>query len=227
LHGFVNAVVKSPLKIFSNNLKCFDGSSVYTYITSKNTLITALMPDEKNSRTLQAVKAYGKNLLSFIRRRVKTDADAEDILQDVWYQLSAVVNSEPIEQTGAWLYKVATNKITDKYRKKTEASLDDLFLDESDEDEGDNYRAILLAEANTPETEYLRNLFWEQLYIALDELPEEQKQVWLWQEMEDITFQEIAENTGVPVQTLVSRKRYAVLHLRQRLRQLYLEITQY
>jgi RNA polymerase sigma factor (sigma-70 family) len=185
------------------------------------------MTEEKNSRTVDAIKAYGKNLLSFIRRRVKTDADAEDILQDVWYQLSAVVNAEPIEQTGAWLYRVATNKITDKYRKKTESSLDDLFFDDEDEEEGSNFRAILMAEANTPETIYLRNLFWEQLYIALDELPEEQKQVWLWQEMEDITFQEIAENTGVPVQTLVSRKRYAVLHLRKRLRQLYLEITQY
>ncbi len=185
------------------------------------------MPDDKNSRTLQAVKAYGKSLLSFIRRRVKTDADAEDILQDVWYQLSAVVNSEPIEQTGAWLYKVATNKITDKYRKRSETPLDDLFLNEEDEDEGDNYKAILLTEASTPETEYLRNLFWEQLFLALDELPEEQKQVWLWQEMDDMTFAEIAEQTGVLVQTLVSRKRYAVLHLRTRLRQLYLEITQY
>jgi RNA polymerase sigma factor (sigma-70 family) len=185
------------------------------------------MPDENHSRTLQAIKAYGKNLLSFIRRRVKSDADAEDILQDVWYQLSAVVNAEPIEQTGAWLYKVATNKITDKYRKKSETLLDDLFLDDDDEDEGDNFRAILMTEATTPETEYLRNLFWEQLFSALDELPEEQKQVWLWQEMEDMTFAEMAENTGVPIQTLVSRKRYAVLHLRTRLRQLYLEITQY
>jgi RNA polymerase sigma factor (sigma-70 family) len=94
------------------------------------------MPDENHSRTLQAIKAYGKNLLSFIRRRVKSDADAEDILQDVWYQLSAVVNAEPIEQTGAWLYKVATNKITDKYRKKSETLLDDMFLDDEDEDEG-------------------------------------------------------------------------------------------
>jgi RNA polymerase sigma factor (sigma-70 family) len=187
------------------------------------------MPEEKNSRTLQAIKAYGKNLLSFIRRRVKTDADAEDILQDVWYQLSVVVNSEPIEQTGAWLYKVATNKITDKYRKRSETLLDDLFFanDDDDDDDDTSFRAILTTEATTPETEYLRNLFWEQLFMALDELPEEQKQVWLWQEMDDITFQEIAENTGVPVQTLVSRKRYAVLHLRKRLRQLYLEITQY
>jgi RNA polymerase sigma factor (sigma-70 family) len=186
------------------------------------------MPADKNSNTLQAIKAYGKSLLSFIRKRVKTDADAQDILQDVWYQLSAVVNSEPIEQTGAWPYKVATNKITDKYRKRSETLLDDLFFAENDEEDDDaDYRAILLTEATTPETEYLRNLFWEQLFLALDELPEEQKQVFIWQELDHIPFQEIADKTGDNVQTLVSRKRYAVLHLRKRLKQLYNEITDY
>ncbi len=187
------------------------------------------MPSEKNSSILHAVKAYGKTLLSFIRKRVKTDADAEDILQDVWFQLSAVVNSEPIEQTGAWLYKVATNKITDKYRKRSETLLDDLFFlgNEEDEDGDEDYRTILLTEAATPETEYLRNLFWEQLFLALDELPETQKQVFIWHELDHMPFDEIAQSTGENVQTLVSRKRYAVLHLRKRLKQLYEEITQY
>ncbi len=189
-------------------------------------LITAVMPEEKNNHIIQAIKSYGKGLLGFIRRRVKSDADAEDILQDVWYQLSAVVNAEPIEQTGAWLYKVATNKIIDKNRKKTEELLD-LNLSGDDEDEdGPNFREILLTEGTTPETEYIRNLFWEQLFIALDELPEEQRQVFIWQELDDIPFNEIAEKTGVNVQTLVSRKRYAVLHLRKRLKQLYIEITE-
>jgi len=185
------------------------------------------MPQDKNSNTLQAIKAYGKNLLSFIRKRVKTDADAEDILQDVWYQFSALVNSGPIEQTGAWLYKVAKNKITDKYRKRSETLLDDLFFGEEEDNEDADYQSLLLTEATTPETEYLRNLFWEQLFMALDELPEEQKQVFIWQELDNIPFQEIAENTGENVQTLVSRKRYAVLHLRKRLKQLYQEITNY
>ena len=184
------------------------------------------MSEDKNSSTIQAIKLYGKNLLGFIRRRVKSDADAEDILQDVWYQFSALVNSEPIEQTGAWLYKVARNKITDKHKKKSETLLDD-FLSDEDEDGSVGFKEILMADDNTPETEYMRNLFWEQLFVALDELPEEQKQVFVWQELDDITFQEIADNTGVPIQTLVSRKRYAVLHLRKRLQQLYLEITQH
>jgi RNA polymerase sigma factor (sigma-70 family) len=183
------------------------------------------MPEEKNNHIIQAIKSYGKGLLGFIRRRVKSDADAEDILQDVWYQLSAVVNAEPIEQTGAWLYRVATNKIIDKNRKKTEELLDLNFSDDED-DEGPDFRAILLTEGSTPETEYIRNLFWEQLFIALDELPEEQRQVFIWQELDDIPFNEIARRTGENVQTLVSRKRYAVLHLRKRLKQLYIEITE-
>ncbi len=191
-------------------------------------MITAVMPEEKNNHIIQSIKAYGKGLLGFIRRRVKNDADAEDILQDVWYQLSAVVNAEPIEQTGAWLYRVATNKIIDKNRKKSEELFDLNSSDDTDDNEDVlDFRAIMLTEGTTPETEYIRNLFWEQLFIALDELPEEQKQVFIWQELDDIPFAEIAEKTGENIQTLVSRKRYAVLHLRKRLKQLYEEITDY
>ena len=184
------------------------------------------MPEEKNKHIIQTIKEYGKGLLGFIRRRVKTDADAEDILQDVWYQLSAVVNAQPIEQTGAWLYKVATNKIIDKNRKKTEELFDLNTSDEDDDGEDIDFRSILLTEGTTPETEYIRNLFWEQLFFALDELPEEQKQVFIWQELDNISFNEIAQRTGENIQTLVSRKRYAVLHLRKRLRQLYEEIIE-
>jgi len=184
--------------------------------------------DEKNSNILQAIKLYGKNLLGFIRKRVKNDADAEDILQDVWYQFSSLVNAEPIEQTGAWLYKVAKNKIIDKHKKRSETSLDDMLGGDGDNDEDAfDFKELLMTEDTTPETEYVRNLFWEQLFLALDELPEEQKQVFVWQELDDMTFAEIAELTGVNVNTLVSRKRYAVLHLRDRLQQLYEEITKY
>jgi RNA polymerase sigma factor (sigma-70 family) len=190
-------------------------------------LITTLIHEEKNSHIIRTIKAYGKNLLGFIRKRVNNDADAEDILQDVWYQFSALVNSEPIEQTGAWLYRVAKNKIIDKHKKKSETLLDDMLSPEEDDDDTSGFKEMLMTDDSTPETEYLRNLFWEQLFIALDELPEEQKQVFIWQELDDMTFQEIAELTGVNVNTLVSRKRYAVLHLRDRLQQLYEEITKY
>jgi RNA polymerase sigma factor (sigma-70 family) len=191
-------------------------------------MITAVMPEEKNNNIIQAISSYGKSLLGFIRRRVKNDADAEDILQDVWYQFSSVLNSEPIEQTGAWLYRVARNKILDKHKKRTESLLDDVLPDSyQDDDESPDFKAILMTEASTPETEYLRNLFWEQLFFALDELPEEQRQVFIWHELDNIPFSEIADRTRQNVQTLVSRKRYAVLHLRKRLKQLYDEITEY
>lgn len=183
-------------------------------------MLTASIPDDKNNHILKSIKDYGKGLLGFIRKRVKNDADAEDILQDVWMQFSAVVNSAPIEQTGAWLYKVAKNKIIDKHKKKSELRLDDSDGD----DENFSFKSLLITEADTPETEYLRNLFWEQLFFALDELPAEQKDVFIMHELDDIPFQEIADKTGENINTLVTRKRYAVLHLRKRLKQLYYEI---
>jgi RNA polymerase sigma factor (sigma-70 family) len=136
------------------------------------------------------------------------------------------VEAEPIEQASAWLFTVARNKITDRYRKRKEISLEEElgFVD----DEGEmNIKEILLAESATPETEHLRNLFWQQLFGALNELPEEQRQVFVWNELEDISFNEIAERTGEKLNTLLSRKRYAVLHLRKRLEELYKEIVEH
>ncbi|MEO7211652.1 sigma-70 family RNA polymerase sigma factor [Mucilaginibacter sp.] len=189
---------------------------------------SVVMPQDKNSHIIHTITAYGKSLLGFIRKRVKNDADAEDILQDVWYQFSNVVNSEPIEQTSAWLYRVARNKILDKHKKHTETLLDDMLgNDARDDDDAPDFSDILLTEARTPETEYVRNLFWEQLFLALDELPELQRQVFIWHELDDVPFEEIAKRTGENINTLVSRKRYAVLHLRKRLKQLYDEINDY
>lgn len=182
------------------------------------------MTEAKQQDILQVMKSYGRNLLSFIRGRVRTEADAEDILQDVWYQFSAIVNSVPIEQTGAWLYKVARNKIIDRQKKKKESFLEDMTYENEDAEEF-GFQEILLADDNDPESVYFRNLFWEQLFLALDELPEEQKQVFIWHELETLSFQEIAEKTGEKVNTLITRKRYAVLHLRIRLQQLYDELS--
>ena len=186
--------------------------------------ITIPVTNQPTLNIIQAVREYGKRLFYFIRGRVNTDEDAEDILQDVWYQFSTVMNKEPIEQTSAWLYRVARNRIIDKYRRQQPASLDELFTDE--EEGAFNFREMMLAENTTPETEHLRNFFWQQLFSALDELPEEQKQVFVWNELEDISFTEIAKRAGVKVNTLISRKRYAVLHLRKRLEQVFEDIIE-
>ncbi len=163
--------------------------------------------------------------MGFIRQRVNTDEDAEDILQDVWFQLSSVPEIEAIEQIGSWLYRVARNRIIDKYRKQKPDSLEDYGYED---EEGEFYfKDILLADDGTPETVYMRELFWEQLGIALAELPENQRQVFVWNELEDQTFQEISDRTGENIKTLISRKRYAVQHLRRRLESVYQEFVNY
>ena len=174
---------------------------------------------------IHTVTAYGKQLLGFIRQRVNSEEDAEDILQDVWYQLSSAPEAEAIEQIGSWLYRVARNRIIDKYRKHKPDSLEDYSYED---EEGEFYfKDFLLADDGTPETVYMRELFWEQLTTALDELPENQRQVFVWNELEDQTFQEISDRTGDNIKTLISRKRYAVQHLRRRLETLYKEFVNY
>ena len=169
---------------------------------------------------VQTVKEYGQRLFRFIRSRVATDEDAEDILQDVWYQYTN--STEIIEQVSGWLHRVARNKITDKYRKRREDLLDDYAYE--DEEGGVNIKDILLAADDDPETGHLRRLFWEQLMAALDELPPAQRDVFIQNELEDRTFAEIAEETGENIKTLISRKGYAVKHLRKRLETLYNEL---
>jgi RNA polymerase sigma factor (sigma-70 family) len=182
--------------------------------------------DQPKQNIIRAVAEYSRRLFYFIRGRVNSDEDAEDILQDVWYQFSNIMSREPIQQTSAWLFRVARNRIIDQYRKQQPVSLENEF--EQDLEEGEFYlRETLLTEDPAPEAEHLRDLFWEELFAALNELPEEQRQVFIWNELEDIPFHEIAERTGEKINTLISRKRYAVLHLRKRLEQLYKQIIEH
>jgi RNA polymerase sigma factor (sigma-70 family) len=185
--------------------------------------IQPVMESSSRKNITTVISQFGKRLMGFIRQRVNNDADAEDILQDVWYQLTATVDTEPIEQVSSWLFRVARNKIIDRYRKKKPESLEETLRFENEDGEI-SFKEILLAENNNPETEYLRNLFCKELQDALDELPAEQRNVFVWNELEDIPFKKIAEQTGEQVNTLISRKRYAVLHLRERLQTLYFEI---
>lgn len=179
---------------------------------------------ERHKRNItQVINDYSKRLWGFIRKRVSNDADAEDILQDVFYQF--VGNTQPIEQLTGWLFTVARNKITDKQRKHKPSLIEDVYA--TNDEESLPWEDLFVSGDNNPETEYLRSLFWEALNNALDELPKEQRTVFVLNEMEGIPFKDIAEQTGVPVNTLLSRKRYAVLHLRERLQTLKNELLNY
>src|SRR5580698_708409 len=173
------------------------------------------MEDVLNNDSLAEIfrREQGR-LRSFVRRRVADEGDAEDILQDVFFALvEANWLTRPVEQAGAWLFRVARNRIIDFFRKKRPVQ----FEDEGVED--------LLPSADAgPEEAYVRSLLWEELEQALAELPEEQRAVFIAHEIEGRSFKELAAETGVPVNTLLSRKRYAVLHLRERLKEIHEEI---
>lgn len=188
-------------------------------------IIENQMATGQTNTITQVIKDYSRRLLGFIKQRVAIDEDAEDILQDVFYQLAE--SAEPIEQVSSWLFTVARNKITDKYRKKKLPLADDVFAQSGDGEETFDWKEMLLSPGENPETEYLRNLFWEELQQALEELPAEQREVFIQNEIDDIPFKTIAEKTGISVATLISRKRYAVLHLRERLLLLKEELLNY
>ncbi|MGV3593802.1 MAG: RNA polymerase sigma factor [Sediminibacterium sp.] len=175
--------------------------------------LPANMSDSRGKHITEVINTYSKRLMGFIRKRVSSEADAEDILQDVFYQF--IGNTTPIEQLTSWLFTVTRNKITDKQRKKKPELLEDLYV--SDSDEGFEWSDLFFDDENNPESEYMRSLFWEALYTALNELPAPQRDAFVLNEIEGIPFKEIAEQTGDTINTLISRKRYAVLHLRERL----------
>ena len=177
--------------------------------------IPAFMSTEQNRRITAVVQDGGRRLLGFIRSRVKSDADAEDVLQDVWHQLAVALNTGPIEQVSAWLYTVARRRIIDRQRKPKMDSLD--ALTDAETSLGPAFTELLLRDDHTPRAEHLRRRFWDELRTALDELPEAQRQVFIWHELDGLSFHDIAQRTGEKRNTLLSRKRYAVLHLRERL----------
>ena len=170
-----------------------------------------------------SIGEYSQRLFRFIRGRVQTDEDAEDILQDVWYQYFSHKATNTIRALGSWLFTVARNKITDTYRKKKMVKADDI---PSDEDEI-LFGEILFSNTADPETLMLRDLFWEQLWLALEELPDNQRKVFVENEIEGRTLQEIADDSKENIKTIISRKRYAVQHLRTRLQYLYDDLLNY
>jgi len=166
-------------------------------------------------------------LRNFIRTRVPDPSEAEDILQDVFYELvEACRLPEPIEQVGAWLFRVARNRIIDRFRKKKEVALPGGAESDAEEDGDDGWLEQLLPDTDAgPEAAYARALLLAELQDALEELPPEQREVFIAHELERRSFKELAAASGVSINTLLARKRYAVLHLRTRLQTLYDEFN--
>jgi RNA polymerase sigma factor (sigma-70 family) len=185
------------------------------------TLTCNAMTAERDKRIAETVSRERGRLGNFIRRRVPDASEAEDILQDVFYEFAAAYRlPEPIEQVGAWLFRVARNRIIDRFRKKKDEQLPEL----SGEADGENWLDEMLPSADAgPEAAYARGVLLEELAAALDELPKEQRAVFIAHELDGCSFKELAAESGVGVNTLLARKRYAVLHLRARLKTLYEE----
>jgi len=182
---------------------------------------------EQDQRITEVVERERSRLINFIRRRAPDPGDAEDILQDVFYELvEANRLLMPIEHVTGWLFRVARNRITDLFRKKKPVNFSDTAVAGGDNnDEGERLRLedLLPSPDAGPEALYARNLLLDELESAVDELPEEQRDVFVKHELEGRSFKQMAAETGASVNTLLSRKRYAVLHLRKRLQNIYEE----
>jgi RNA polymerase sigma factor (sigma-70 family) len=185
----------------------------------------ARMVLEQDQRISEVVKREQSRLRNFIRRRVPDPLDAEDILQEVFYQLvEANRLLMPIEHVTGWLFRVARNRITDLFRKKKPQSFSDAAVADEDE-ELLRLEDLLPSPDAGPDALYARSVLLDELEFALEELPDEQREVFVGHELEGRSFKQMAAETGVSVNTLLSRKRYAVLHLRERLQSIYDEFT--
>lgn len=192
-------------------------------------ILNSTMSVQQNELIRDTVKKERGRLLDFIRKRVSSEEDAEDILQDVFFELVETYRlMKPVEKVASWMFTVARNKIIDRYRKKKPVSLESQ-MGFSSEEEGErlNFEELLEDYSESADSELIRNIILEALEEALEELPAEQREVFLLHEIEDRSFQEISELSGVSVNTLLSRKRYAVLYLRKRLKSVYEEINKY
>jgi RNA polymerase sigma factor (sigma-70 family) len=180
---------------------------------------------EQNRRISEVIQRERRRLLNFIRKRVGDEGDAEDILQDVFYELIAAYRlMQPVEQVGAWLYRVARNRIIDRFRKRKPEARSEMTLGAN---QGENQPDALLLEDLLPSPDagpdavYARSVLLEELDAALEDLHENQRAVFIAHEIEGRSFKQLADETGLSVNTLLSRKHYAVLHLRRRLQAIY------
>src|SRR5215813_8456113 len=182
------------------------------------------MTAEQDQQIAETVERERRRLRNFIRKRVPDASDADDILQDVFSELvEAYRLTKPIEQVGAWLFRVARNRIIDRFRKRREEPLSEQVAEDG---EVLKLEDLLPSTDAGPDAAYARSVLLEELEDAIEELPREQREVFVAHEIEGRSFKEISAATGVSVNTLLSRKHYAVLHLRERLREIYNEFTE-
>ena len=179
------------------------------------------MMAQQDQQLSEAIEREKPRLRNFIRKRVADQSDAEDVLQDVFYELvEAYRMTKPVQQITAWLFQVARNRITDLFRsRQREAPTEPAVMTE--EGEKLQWEDLLPSRDAGPDSAYARSVLLEELDAALDELPEDQREVFVAHEFLGYSFKDLAEQTGVSVSTLLSRKHYAVLHLRQRLQSIY------
>ena len=184
------------------------------------------MPPELDQRISDVVEREQSRLRNFIRRRVPDPRDAEDILQDVFYKLvEANRLLMPIEHVTGWLFRVARNRITDLFRERRPDAITAVASKDADEDGLLQLEDLLPSRNAGPDALYARQVLLEELLLAIEELPPEQREVFVAHELEGRSFKQMSAATGVSVNTLLSRKRYAVLHLRERLQDIYDEFT--
>jgi RNA polymerase sigma factor (sigma-70 family) len=183
------------------------------------------MTAEQDRSLVEAISSESTRLRRFIRRRVSDEGDADDILQEVFYELvEAYRLMKPIEQLSAWLFRVARNRITDRFRRrKPDASLDERIADDGDDET--TWQDLLPSPTAGPEAQFARRVLLDEIEAALAELPAAQREVFIAHEFERRSFKELSEETGVGVNTLLSRKHGAVLHLRKRLKGIYEEFA--
>jgi RNA polymerase sigma factor (sigma-70 family) len=178
---------------------------------------------DKENIISHTVNKYGEKLMAFIKPKVKSAEDAEDILQEVWFQLSNLTNIADIVNISNWLFSVTRNKITDNYRKKKTNHLEDYLYED---DDGETFiRDFLLMDANSTELKLFQDDIWDALMHALEELPDNQRMVFVENEFNNKTLQQIADEHGINLKTIISRKTYAVKHLRLKLKRLYLDLN--
>ena len=177
---------------------------------------------EQNRQISEVVQRERGRLRNFVRKRVPDTGDAEDILQDVLYELVETYRLiHPVEHAGAWLYRVARNRIVDFFRKKRLVALGDAVVERADDEGVLTLEDLLPSPDAGPEAAYARSVLLEELNAALEELPVEQRDVFIAHQIEGRSFKELVDTTGVGLNTLLSRKRYAVIHLRRRLQAIY------